>query len=291
MDWTHLPLLRVDPSDPMASWLNTVTLPDPADRMQALDQAPERTAEVQLAHARAALEAGRREIADGVVGAMLREDPWEWRAIWMAGLSALAGGDVLAARAAFNAVYGQVPGELAPKLALAVACELSGELDVAESLYSTCVRTDANYTAPAAFGLARIRTGRKELGGAVAALDLIPATNRAFVEARQLRAGLLARSGRGLPGLADALASIESITIDPLDRASLRAEVLDSALREVLAKGPQPQLRIGGLSAAEPDLRDGLEGAYRQLAALATDRAERVRLVDAANGVRRWTAR
>ena len=38
-------------------------------------------------------------------------------------------------RRAFNAVYGQVPGELAPKLALALACETSGEHDVAESLY------------------------------------------------------------------------------------------------------------------------------------------------------------
>jgi len=222
---------------------------------------------------------------------MLREDPWEWRAIWTAGLSALAGGDVLAARAAFNAVYGQVPGELAPKLALAVSCEQSGELDVAESLYSTCVRTDANYTAPAAFGLARIRAGRQESDGAVAALDLIPPTNRAYVEARQLRAGLLAKAGRGLPGLAEALGSIESVTIDPLDRATLRAEVLDAALQQVIAKGEQPQLRIGGVPAVEPDLRDGLEEAYRQLATLATDRAERVRLVDAANGVRRWTVR
>ena len=73
------------------------------------------------------------------------------------GLAALATDDAAGAQAAFNAVYGQVPGELAPKLALALACETSGELDVAESLYATCARTDANYIAPAAFGLARIR--------------------------------------------------------------------------------------------------------------------------------------
>jgi serine/threonine-protein kinase PknG len=291
LDWEHLPPLRVDAGDAMATWLSSVTLPDAEQRMVALDKAPTRTVEVQLAYARAALEAGRREITDGVVSAMLREDPWEWRALWLAGLSALAGADVPGARAAFNAVYGQVPGELAPKLALAVACERSGEVDVAESLYATCVRTDANYTAPAAFGLARIRTKRGDLDGSVGALDLIPATNRAFVEARQRRAELLAKSGRGLPGLADALNSIESVTIDPLDRASLRADVLDAALKEVLRAGEQPQLRIGGLPAVEPELRDGLEAAYRQLAVLASDRNERVRLVDAANGVRRWTVR
>jgi serine/threonine-protein kinase PknG len=144
LDWTHLPPLRVDPGDRMATWLSSVSVPTPAERLQALEQAPAQTAEVKLAYARAALEAGRRELTDGVVASMLREDPWEWRAVWLSGLSALAAGDPRAARAAFNAVYGQVPGELAPKLALAVACERSDELDVAEALYATCARTDAN---------------------------------------------------------------------------------------------------------------------------------------------------
>ena len=94
------------------------------------------------------------------------------------GLAALAADDAAGAQAAFNAVYGQVPGELAPKLALALACETSGELDVAESLYATCARTDANYIAPAAFGLARIRAARGDLDGALAALDLVPPTSR-----------------------------------------------------------------------------------------------------------------
>jgi len=291
LDWTHLPPLRVDPGDPMATWLTSVSLPDPVKQMEALQQAPRQTTEVQLAHARAALDAGHTHITDGVVAGLLREDPWEWRAIWLAGLSGLAAGNVAAARAAFNAVYGQVPGELAPKLALALSCERSDEFDVAESLYATCARTDANYTAPAAFGLARIRSGRGDLDGAIAALDLIPATSRAFVEARQRRAGLLASAGRGLPGLADALNSIETITIDPVDRAQLRADVLSAALVEVARDGARPELRIGGLPAAEPELRDGLEAAYRQLAVLARTRPERVQLVDQANKVRRWTLR
>ena len=82
-----------------------------------------------------------------------------------------------AAQSAFNAVYGQVPGELAPKLALAVACEPGGEYDVAEGLYLTCARTDANYIAPAAFGLAAIRSDGATSTGAVPALDLVPPTS------------------------------------------------------------------------------------------------------------------
>ena len=59
--------------------------------------------------------------------ALLQVDPWDWRAVWMTGVAAMAAGDVPGAISAFNAVYGQVPGELAPKLALARACELADE--------------------------------------------------------------------------------------------------------------------------------------------------------------------
>ena len=60
-----------------------------------------------------------------------------------------------------------MPGELAPKLALATACERSDEAEIAEQLYAVCARSDANYIAPAAFGLARIRSARGDLDGAL----------------------------------------------------------------------------------------------------------------------------
>src|SRR3954454_1313835 len=94
LDWTHLPPLRVDPGDPMATWLSSVTLPDPVKQMEALQQAPRQTTEVQLAHARAALDAGRTHITDGVVAGLLREDPWEWRGVWVGGVVRLGRGDV-----------------------------------------------------------------------------------------------------------------------------------------------------------------------------------------------------
>jgi len=220
---------------------------------------------------------------------MLTTDPWEWRAVWMSGLADLARGDVGTAQSAFNAVYGQVPGELAPKLALALACEKSNELDVAESLYTTCARTDANYIAPSAFGLARIRSGRADLDGAISALDLVPSTSRAYTEARRERAGQLAASGRGLPALSEAMRSVESLTIDAKDRATLLVGVLDVALDEVRTKGARPDIVIAGVPAAEPSLRQGLESGYRELAGYAEVREDKVRLVDQANSVRSWT--
>lgn len=289
--WQHLPTLRRDEGDPQASWLRTVSIDDPAQRLVALDGAPEKSPEVLLATAQAALHAGDHERVDQAVQALLTDDPWEWRAVWLDGLVALARGRNSDAQSAFNAVYGQVPGELAPKLALAFACETGGEADVAESLYVTCARTDANYIAPAAFGLARIRSGRGDIDGAVRALDLVPATSRAFTQARRRRAGLLAESGGGLPALAAALESIDNLTIDPVDRSRFRVDVLEAALSVVTTQGADPTVSLAGHPASEPSLRDGLESAYRDLATHAASPQERVRLVDQANSVRRWTLR
>ena len=196
-------------------WLRTVSIDDPAQRLAALEVRPRTPPRCCSPGPGPRSRPGSSTGSTTRVRTLLADDPWEWRAVWMSGLVALARHRTAEAQGAFNAVYGQVPGELAPKLALALACETGGDADVAESLYMVCARTDANYVAPAAFGLARIRAGRGDVDGAVAALDLVPATSRAFTQARRRRAGLLAGSGGGLPSLAAALDSIESLTIDP----------------------------------------------------------------------------
>jgi serine/threonine-protein kinase PknG len=288
--WDELPALKVDPGDPASGWLAGVSVSDPARRIEALADAPEETVEVRLERARAGIEAGLPEVVRTALAQVLDADPWEWRAVWLDGLAQLAAGDPLAARASFNAVYGQVPGELAPKLALAVACELSGEPDIAESLYVICARSDANYTAVAAFGLARIREARGDLDGALAALDLVTATRSSFVESRLRRARLLAASDKGVLGLADALRSLERVTVAPRERVDLRISVFQGALDAVTRTGPSPQHKIGDVAVEDGPLRDALEAAYREKAALAPSRDERIALVDQANSVRRWTA-
>lgn len=287
--WDELPALKVDQSDPAASWLAGVNVVDPEARLAALYDSPQDTVEVWLARATAAIEAGRADVVQEVLAQVLDDDPWEWRAAWVGGLAQLAGGDLLAARASFNAVYGQVPGELAPKLALATTCELSGEPEIAESLYVVCARSDANYTAPAAFGLARIRMAFDDLDGALRALDLVASTRSSYGDARTLRAQLLARSGRGLPALADALGSVQAVAVEPSVRTALRVEVFGSALEAVLRDGPSPQTQVAGVPATEDDLRTALEAAFREQATMAGNEVERVALVDRANAVRPWT--
>ncbi|WP_125774909.1 serine/threonine-protein kinase [Antribacter gilvus] len=291
LSWDQLPTLKVDPGDPMSSWLVGVNVADPEARIAALERAPEQTVEVRLATARAAIEAGRTDQVAEVVAAVLEEDPWEWRAAWMQGLNLMATGDPTGARASFNAVYGQVPGELAPKLALATACELSGEPGIAEQLYMVCARSDANYIGPAAFGLARIRSAAGDRDGALRALDLVGPTRSSYGDARLQRARLLVGSDGGLPALADGVSGLDGAPVPDRQRTLVTVDALTSALDLVIREGAQPGLRVGGAEATEPTLRDGLEQALRHLAHLSEDRAERVTLVDRANAVRRWTLR
>lgn len=291
MTWDDLPLLKPDPSDPQYSWLTGLPPGEPEARLQDLAQPPADSAEVWLARGAEHLRAGQSSAAVDVSTAMLQADPWEWRALWLTGLAALQQGDWAKAQSSFNTVYQQVPGELAPKLALAVACEGAGQGDVAENLYRTCADTDSAYLAPAAFGLARVRAGRGNIEEAVSALDLVPPSSRSFVESRRLRAEMLGTTKDStVPTLHQAMESIEGVRLGTVERETLVSKILERALEIVASKGPQ-QGRIGTIEAKEPALRNALEASYRALAREAALPADRVDLVNQANSVRSWSLR
>ena len=287
VEWTQLPSLRPDASDPQHSWLTSVAPGEPADRLKALAQAPEDSAEVWLTRGQEYLQLGDAASAVTMSEHLLSADPWDWRALWLAGLAAMQRGAAAEARTNFNAVYQQVPGELAPKLALAVACEGSGAPEVAETLYRICAQTDAAYLPPAAFGLARIRAARGDSTGAVAALDLVPPTSRGFGEARRLRADtLLAGAGQDIGQLDLAWRSLDGVRMDPFEKEEYAARILSRALS--VPAGSMAG-RIGPHAANGPVLRGELEKAYRAMARLTEDRDRRVMLIDQANAVREWS--
>lgn len=294
LDWSQLPGLRPDPSDTQYSWLTSVGDAEPAELLKALEQAPEESAEVLLRRARAAIELGDTTAARTSTAQLLTKDPWEWRALWLDGLAAMRDQDWESAKASFSAVYQQVPGELGPKLALAIACE-NGELpEVAEALYATCAATDAAYAAPAAFGMARVRAAGGDTAGAVRALDLVPSTSRGYPESRQLRADvLLAGAPDDLAVLDQALTSIASVRMDPGERQRYTVRILghalDSVTRGAAVGAGAARPTIGGVEAREDALRDALENAYRELAREAHTLDSRVALVNQANAVRNKT--
>ncbi|MGO0576296.1 tetratricopeptide repeat protein [Ornithinimicrobium panacihumi] len=300
LSWWELPDLKRDDTDPMLDWLSS--LPDePMARHQGLLKAAEQTPEVLLARARTGIQMGQEAWVDQAVRGLLAEDPWDWRASWVRGLWALslASGDDEASRARrvqqgqlaaghFAAVRDALPGEIAPRLALALASELGNYSKAAELDYERAWRTDAAYVAPAAFGLHRVRRGRGDEEGAIAALDSVPASSRAHPLARWLRAEMLRARGT-LADLRESVHAVSRLTLDPRQRAQFNATIYEQALEQVGKHGEKKDWRLGEVPVTQDDLRKAVEKEYRVLADYTPDPLERAALIDRANAVRPWS--
>ena len=137
-----IPMPQVDRADHAAGYLATFAGLDSGQRAAALSRAVSgdpsvpaevaASAETRLALARAQLDVGDYDAAGVTLAELAAEDPSDWRIAWTDGLRWLAAGDAGAtgatgaaggatvARNAFNVVYDELPGELVPKLALAL---------------------------------------------------------------------------------------------------------------------------------------------------------------------------
>jgi serine/threonine-protein kinase PknG len=183
-----------------------------------------------------------------------------------------------------------VPGELAPKLALGLACESAGDLEVAARWYEIVARTDPSITS-ASFGLARCRLLDGDRAGALTAYELVPDSSSGYIDAQTARIRCLSRDGEGEPGLQELLAAgsaLEALPLEGEQRERLTADLLESALRMTLSgRGSDDgEVRLLGLPLVERDVRLALEHSYRELARHAPSRTERIALVDDANRVR-----
>ena len=296
-DWRVLPRPLVDRDDPAAGYLATITSADPQQMIADLRAAPERTTEVVLRLSAELIDVGDWASAEEALAEVQAVDRWEWRVAWYRGVMALARERFGDSRASFTAVYRSLPGELAPKLALGMACESGGGvISEAAGWYEIVSRTDPAFTA-ATFGLARCRLVAGERAGALAAYDRVPDSSSAYVEAQTARIRCLTDTNGAGPGTADDLliagSILESLPVRGEQRVRLQADVLESALALVERGGAFDDGRASllGYRFSERDLRYGVERSYRELARWAPSSSERIELVDHANQVRprTWT--
>src|SRR5262249_42768560 len=124
----------------------------------------------------------------------------------------------------------ELPGELAPKLALAIACELNGDLDRAVRYYDVVSRADPAQSA-AALGLGRCQEQLGDRDRAAEAYRRVPATSRLRAHAQMRLAWALTSTKPGPPGeaeLARAAAAIDELaeTLDGLELHELSADLL-----------------------------------------------------------------
>lgn len=304
---TALPAPQVDPADPAAGLLASLNATDPAQLVEQLRAVPRPTVELRLRLARTLIELDDLAGASRELDALETTVPRDWRVGWYRGVAALAAGKPDEAWACFDAVYDWLPGEAAPKLALAVSAERAGHPIAASAYYQRVWHTDRSYVS-AAFGLARAQLAHSDRGAAIdtaiAALDAVPDASIHYVAAQvaAIRARLVRPADLTEAELAEADERLERLNLDQLSldreqRERLSIDLLDAAIHWIRegrpnsrsgegAGSPANGRRIRGRELRERDLRFGLEDRYRRLAGLAESPEQRDELVDQANLVR-----
>jgi serine/threonine-protein kinase PknG len=297
---TALPVPRVDGSDPAAAFLATVTATDPGELIEELNHAPQATPEVRLRIIRAHIENNDVATARRRLDELARDTTVDlergWLIDWYRGVAALAERDLKAASEFFDRVYSAVPGEAAPKLALAVAAEAAQDWPTADRYYRIVWRTDRSYVS-AAFGLARTLLARGERLEAFDVLCSVPDTSIHHIAARLAAAQARLRARRTTQPHelteADLVAAGEVLTdleLDQQRKAVAERHLFDTALAWVSnGHGNGARGTVLGCPLTDDDLRVALERCYRTLARHANDTRERIALVDSANQIRPTT--
>lgn len=297
-----LPIPVVDPSDPGAGALATTSGTPPAQLELALavagGPASERSSasiEVPLRLVRASLELGDPEAArkrlDNLEPA-IRDD---WRLRWYRGQCALYESEFDQAANDFSTVLTMLPGELAPKLAIAATAELADDHDTAARYYEIIWRTDHSYFS-SAFGLARERARVGDRAGAIEALDQVPASSAHYTAARAtaIKIMLDRRSPEDLDEqtLLDAGTRAANLNLESASRrAAVRLPVLQAALDWLEAGNANAEKTLLDTGFDEASIRSAMESSYRELARETTGTWERIALVERANAIRprtRW---
>jgi serine/threonine-protein kinase PknG len=251
----------------------------------ALESAPMQTLEVTLTAARARIDLG--QIAEAIELLDPLTSDGDWRTHWYLAAADLAAGNGPAARDRFDALYSLLPGETAPRLGLAMACELTGDLPGARRHYQSIWTRDAGQLS-AAFGLARVLLAGEELNEALVALHSVPQNSARYETAQIAAIAALVRdtdplqvASEPLRASAQALADLK---LDAVRHARLAAQLLTTAIAQAAVQPGGD--RLFDAEFTEPTLRAELERTYRSLARAATDRTTRHALVDQANRVR-----
>lgn len=293
-----LPVPLVDRTDVGAPMLVASVLSEPVHTLDQLRAARHgaldtegidlnESVELPLMEVRALLDLGDVAKATRKLEDLAARVGWRWRLVWFKAVSEMLSADYDSATKHFTEVLDTLPGELAPKLALAATAELAGTADELK-FYKTVWSTD-NGVISAGFGLARAQSVAGERDMAVQTLDEVPPTSRHFTTAR-LTSAVTLLSGRSTSEITeqhirDAARRVEALPDSEPRVLQIRALVLGTAL-DWLADNTASSNHILGFPFTEHGLKLGVEASLRALARIAPTQSHRYALVDLANSVR-----
>jgi serine/threonine-protein kinase PknG len=293
-----LPVPLVDQTDVGATVISATVLSEPVQTLDSLRAARHGTldsegidlsesVELPLMEVRALLDLGDVAKATRKLDDLAERVGWRWRLVWFRAVSEMLTADYDSATKHFTEVLDTLPGELAPKLALAATAELAGNVDELK-FYKTVWSTD-NGVISAGFGLARAQSAAGERDNAVRTLDGVPVMSRHFTTAR-LTSAVTLLSGRSTNEITeqhirDAARRVEALPDTEPRVLQIRALVLGTAM-DWLADNTASTNHILGFPFTEHGLQLGVESSLRSLARVAPTQAHRYALVDLANSVR-----
>lgn len=323
-----LPLPLVDPLDPAAGLLTSAALSDPRQTLDSIRAAraegfssmfgtPTKGAhpslEIDLAEARAHLELDDVDTALTLLREVKVHHGDSWRVQWYTAICGLMNDEPELAYERFSEVLSAMPGEVAPKLAVAGTAELIGRwlsnektavpehgsrvdelFDIATHHYHDLWLTDHGIVT-AAFGLARLYMAAGDVDAAIEPLDEVPPTSRHYNTARAT--AVIALVGERSPEqvtraqLVEAARRVEVMPDIEPRKPRLLLIVLGTALGWVhahpLEAAAAPNDTLLGFPFTEQGLRAGTERSLRVLARQTrTNRDHRFMLIDLANYVR-----
>jgi serine/threonine-protein kinase PknG len=289
-----LPSLKMDTTDPAANDLMRLSaVTDPRQRATMIEALVHHhstaSTEARLWYANDLLTQGSYKQANDVLDALAADDQFDWKVAWYRGKLGLAAGDGKAARNEFDRVYFEMPGEVAPKLAIGFAAERAGEMEIASAFYERVAKTDPNNTT-AVFGWARCLEAQRDFARAASVLEMVPASHSLYTQSRIALAQVLLHDG---PDMQDAFLdraarTIEAISTEGETVHQLSARLLTCAVAMLSAGKIKPNRArtLLGSPIDDFDLRRGAEAEYRKSARLAVGVPEKQLLVDRANDIR-----
>lgn len=274
-----LPPLKVDEEDPARGMvLSAIALNDPRRQLAVFEAAETqfpKSSDAPLRVVQALIDMGDYNKAEQKIAALTEKDPFDWRNVWMKGRLEMARGNLEAAYKCLDAVYSDIAGELAPKLALALVLELKGDRETATALYELVAKVNPTYTT-AIFGLARCLAQAGDRDGTVAAYDLVPPLSIAALEARAATVRALITSTPQAPGEAELLAAaarMQELSTDNFQGLRLKADLFKAAIAELEAGRVKPdgQKKLMDVPLTMRAMRDAAETTLRSLAPLSED--------------------
>jgi len=214
-------------------------------------------------------------------------DPFDWRASWFQGLNLITKAEGAKALPYFERCYFEMPGELAPRLAMGFAAEIANDIEQALPYYDRVGRVDPGFVS-AHIGAARCHAKAARLMDALTLLQRVPG-NHALHTETQLSVGemLLAYPHTvDITVMQVAEMAIKSVLSSGGSVFQIAGRLINLLVDRTKSASWPTNTTFLGAEFSEHALRIAAEGQFRQAAKLAKADAERHYWVDQANRVR-----